>query len=91
VKNYGQRTGFALSSDGISWTKSMANPVFGRGGAGSWDAVTASYGTLLLDGDTLKLWYTGMDKDYDPPASMPEYWEIGYAYRTIEDGEFLIE
>jgi predicted GH43/DUF377 family glycosyl hydrolase len=91
VRNYGQRTGFALSDDGISWTKSAANPVFGRGAAGSWDAVTASYGTLLLDGDTLKLWYTGMDKDYAPPASVPDFWEIGYASMLIEDGEFPLE
>ncbi len=86
VKNYGQRMGFASSSDGITWNKSASNPFFGRGAPGSWDAVTASYAGIILDGDVLKMWYTGMDKDYDPPDSIPDYWEIGYAYRILEVG-----
>jgi len=86
VRNYGQRIGFASSSDGLSWKKSDSNPVMDRGPAGSWDAVTARFGSLVLAGDTLRMWYTGMDKDYDPPGSVPDYWEIGYAWRTVAGG-----
>jgi predicted GH43/DUF377 family glycosyl hydrolase len=87
VKNYGQVTGFAKSSDGIVWVKSDSNPAIGRGDGGSWDAVTASFGSVILDGGALKIWYTGMDRDYDPPLSVPDYWEIGYAVRELVDGD----
>jgi predicted GH43/DUF377 family glycosyl hydrolase len=81
--NYGQQTGYAVSSNGINWRKSSDNPVFKRGAAGSWDAVTASFGSVLIDNNRIRLWYTGMDKDYNP--SIPEYWEIGYAEKNLSD------
>ncbi len=83
--NYGQQTGFARSLDGVNWEKSPANPVIKRGSPGQWDAVTASYGSVLFDGTKLEIWYTGMNRDYDPPISVPEYWDIGYAFRIVEN------
>lgn len=40
-------TGYATSSDGISWTKSGSNPVFGAGTAGQWDDGTF-YGLWVI-------------------------------------------
>jgi len=78
--NYGQQTGYAYSNDGINWVKSISNPVLITGGVGDWDDNTASFGSVLLDGGTLKMWYTGKDVDPLPPAgSLNYYWEIGYA------------
>lgn len=76
---YGQETGYAHSVDGINWVKSPANPVLTRGGIGNWDANTASFPSVMLDADTLKLWYTGKDIDPIPANSTDYYWEIGYA------------
>lgn len=76
--NYGQETGYAYSNDGISWTKDASNPVLLRGNVGSWDANTASFGSVLYDNGALKMWYTG--KDVEPlPQDLNYYWEIGYA------------
>lgn len=78
VDTYGQKVGYAWSSDGISWTKSNANPVLTNGIAGSWDANTASFPSVLNDNGIYKMWYTG--KDVDPtPSNTNYYWEIGYA------------
>jgi hypothetical protein len=86
TRNYGQQSGFAWSIDGLHWMKSPSNPVLARGSPGDWDAATASYGAVILDGSALKMWYTGMDADYDPPLSIPGFWEIGYASRAVPDG-----
>jgi predicted GH43/DUF377 family glycosyl hydrolase len=81
VVNYGQQTGYASSEDGKNWTKSSNNPVLSRGAAGQWDAVTASFGSVVIDNGKIKIWYTGMDKDYNP--LLPEFWEIGYAEKVL--------
>jgi predicted GH43/DUF377 family glycosyl hydrolase len=78
---YGQQTGYAFSTDGIHWTKSTHNPILYRGSSGAWDANTASFPSVLVDGNTLKMWYTG--KDQDMPTAYPYFWEIGYAEKTL--------
>ena len=87
VVGYGQQTGFAYSSDGITWIKSANNPVFKRGNAGQWDATTSGLGSVIIDENKVKLWYTGMDNDYNPPTTTPNYWDLGYAERTIINGD----
>lgn len=78
VDSYGQKVGYAWSSDGINWTKYEANPVLTNGDPGEWDANTASFPSVLNDNGVYKMWYTG--KDVDPiPSSLDYYWEIGYA------------
>ena len=78
--NYGQQTGLATSVDGINWQKSIFNPVLSKGLHGSWDANTASFPAVILDNDTLKMWYTGKDVHPLPSNSFQYYWEIGYAF-----------
>jgi predicted GH43/DUF377 family glycosyl hydrolase len=76
---FGQQVGYAVSDDGINWTKSPANPVLTLGEAGSWDANTSSFPSVLLDGNQLKMWYTGKSIEPLPEESLDYYWEIGYA------------
>jgi predicted GH43/DUF377 family glycosyl hydrolase len=80
-QKYGQQTGYAESLDGISWTKSGDNPVLKRGSPGSWDANTASFPSVLIEGDLIKMWYTGKDKD--DPRSAPYFWDLGYAEKRL--------
>lgn len=82
--NYGQQTGYAYSVDGIAWAKSSRNPVLARGAAGAWDANTASFPSVLLRGDTLKLWYTGKDVEPLPPWPAPYFWDIGLAQKKTD-------
>jgi dienelactone hydrolase len=59
--------GYAISTDGISWTKYAGNPVLDREGRpGNWEGRVMHPG-VLLEGDIYKMWYTG------------DYKQIGYA------------
>jgi hypothetical protein len=49
------KTGYATSQDGIQWTKYAANPVLSE----SWDGGGAGVPSLILDGDTYKMWASG--------------------------------
>lgn len=83
---YGQQTGYATSNDGINWSKYAGNPILSRGNDGTWDHNLASFPSVLFDDDgTLKMWYTGRDKD-SLPANLDYYWETGLA---IDSSGFL--
>ena len=72
-------TGLAKSSDGgFTWTK--FGKVLDVGGAGEWDDMQAQSHTVLVDGDTYKMWYGGQR---DPEVTYDA--KIGYA--TSADGE----
>jgi len=87
--NYFQQTGYASSDDGIHWEKSARNPILKRGSAGQWDANTASFPSVLIDGDQLKMWYTGKDVEPLPEWPQPYFWEIGYANKKLPTTENL--
>ncbi len=55
------RIGYATSPDGITWTKSPANPVLDLGPPGSWDDTQTQFPSVLHDGVTYQMWYTGND------------------------------
>lgn len=76
---YDQQVGYATSLDGITWVKSPLNPVLTRGNTGDWDEILSSFPSVLNDGGTYKMWYTGRDVDPLPVGSLDYYWEIGYA------------
>ncbi|WP_221393007.1 hypothetical protein [Dyadobacter sp. NIV53] len=79
----GQEIGYAFSEDGISWKKSANNPVLKRGASGSWDSFTASFPSVLIEGEELKIWYTGKNA-LDASWPDPYYWEIGMARRRFD-------
>ena len=53
--------GYATSPDGISWTKSLSNPVLYAGNYGLWDDVSVFDPTIVNDSGTYHLWYSGFD------------------------------
>ena len=73
--SFGQ-IGYATSPDGINWTRNPNNPVLNPGAPGSWDDQAVQQPVVLLDGDTLRMWYHGT-RDFN-------IFKIGYA--TSLDG-----
>src|SRR5215204_1921704 len=57
--------GYATSLDGVNWVKwgtpGLTVPVLEHGPAGSADSFSAGDPTVLKDGSTWKMWYTGDD------------------------------
>jgi hypothetical protein len=57
---YNWAVGHATSPDGIVWTRdSLHNPVLIQGSPGSWDSGGVGVSSVLFDGDSLHMWYTG--------------------------------
>ena len=55
-----ERAGYATSPDGSAWTKDHDhNPVMDVGPPGSWDEWYVYPGTVILEGDTYRMWYSG--------------------------------
>lgn len=58
--------GYATSTDGVSWTKHTGGgpspvPVLDHGLPGAADSFSAADPSVMLDGTTWKMWYTGDD------------------------------
>lgn len=54
------RIGLATSTDGIAWTKHVSNPVLNTSGAGgNFELNSVGAPTVILDGTTFMMWYTG--------------------------------
>ena len=69
------RIGYATSADGITWTKAASqNPVLDYGNTGEWDDLYVVYPTILVVGNTYKMWYSG--------AGTTNFDKIGYATST---------
>ncbi|MBD3242660.1 MAG: hypothetical protein GF331_18865 [Chitinivibrionales bacterium] len=73
--------GFAWSSDGIAWTKSPDNPVLTVGPAHSWENAFLEGPTVVAVGDTVKMWYAGVDMVADGQPTDNTV-SIGYAWST---------
>ncbi len=70
-----QRTGYATSPDGITWTKYSGNPVMTIGNPGLWDDYMLALMSVIYKDNEFKMWYTagdGTDEDV-------KYFRIGYA------------
>ena len=68
--------GYATSNDGIHWTRYTGNPVF-EGMPGTWDQAGVGVPVVLLDGNTLHMWYLA-------GGAGPDGGMFGYA--TSSDG-----
>jgi hypothetical protein len=62
--------GYATSTDGLTWTRyddagtpAADDPVLDHGEAGSPDSFAAADPSVLKDGETWKMWYTGDDSN----------------------------
>lgn len=71
-----RKIGYATSPDGTTWTKYGSAPVLSPGTAGSWDAQGVSFPSVIKDGSTYKMYYTGLNATGER--------RIGYA--TSPDG-----
>ena len=77
--------GLAYSSDGINWIKSENNPVLRKGSNGRWDDVLVGFPSIILEGDVLKMYYTGLNESIIPEFPQPYNWDIGYATLYLAD------
>ena len=69
------RIGLATSTnDGVTWDKYSGNPVLNFGAAGSWDEDYVETGTVILEGNTLRMWYDGSRDN-----TVTNLWRIGTA------------
>jgi predicted GH43/DUF377 family glycosyl hydrolase len=55
------RIGYTTSIDGENWVKHPSNPILDLGVANTWDSVHVANPSVLFDGITYKMWYTGSD------------------------------
>jgi predicted GH43/DUF377 family glycosyl hydrolase len=67
--------GYATSNYGINWTESGSNPVLSSGASGSWEDYGVYGPSVIKDGSTYKMWYTGY-------SSTNKVAQIGYATST---------
>jgi len=51
--------GYAISTDGINWTRQGSKPVMTMGPVGTWDSSELFAPHVIKDGDTYKMWYCG--------------------------------
>ena len=51
--------GYATSPDGMNWTKYSNQPVLDKGSPGSWDDLEVFSGSVIFDGSTYHMWYSG--------------------------------
>jgi predicted GH43/DUF377 family glycosyl hydrolase len=68
------RIGYATSSDGINWVKHGI--VLGPGLPGDWDSSSIALGSVLWNGTTYLMWYTGTNGTVYPGGA------IGLAFST---------
>jgi predicted GH43/DUF377 family glycosyl hydrolase len=81
------RTGYATSSDGISWTKCALNPVLDLGAPGSWNSDGSGWSVVIYDGMSYKMWFSGTLS----PHSRTGYAESldGITWKEFEIAEVL--
>jgi hypothetical protein len=57
-----RQIGLATSVDGRNWTKLPANPILRPGPPGSIDAAEVGSPSVIFDGSTYRMWYSGTDE-----------------------------
>jgi len=77
ISTINEAIGYAISSDGINWTKYESNPVLGSGATGKWDEADVDNPTVIKQDSIYHMWYEGVNDGDD-------VCRIGYA--TSVDG-----
>jgi predicted GH43/DUF377 family glycosyl hydrolase len=62
-----------------NFTHITDQPIFSYGASGDWDGGTVWYPAVIKDGDTLRMWYTGLDRSVWQSQASPRG-KIGYAW-----------
>lgn len=75
------KMGYAVSNDGINWTRPTSSPILETGNTGEWDDEDASYGCAIYNPTLNKyqMWYTGLDTNMLSSNLNGYYYDIGYA------------
>ncbi len=55
--------GYAVSTDGVTWTRHPGNPVLTPGAPGEWDGNATTYASVRYLGGVYHAWYTGQGAD----------------------------
>lgn len=78
--------GYATSPDGVTWTKSGANPLVVPGGGGTWDdeGVLAPVAAFIVD--TWHLYFAGRST-----TSNPELYALGHATASGAGGPYSLD
>ncbi len=70
--SYDGSIGYATSSDGVTWTKFVDNPVLVAGSLGTWEEFKVLIPEVIYEGSTYHMWYNGLNNNFFP-------FRIGYA------------
>jgi len=66
------QTGYALSSDGVNWTRQKM--LIPEGAPGAFDQASADYASVIADGANFRIWYSGHNGTH---------YAIGYASAQV--------
>lgn len=86
----GGAIGLATSHNGINWVRRSTQPVLSPGNPGEWDGLYIESPSVLYDGVSYLMWYSGIDTTYKVRigvATSPDgiYWKK-YAGNPVIDG-----
>ncbi len=68
--------GLATSPNGINWTRYGTQPVLSPGNPGDWDGLFVADPTVIFDGNSYFMWYTGVDTT----------WQVKIGFAISPDG-----
>ena len=71
------RIGYAVSTDGLKWTKFENNPILNIGSGESWESRFVAVPSVMLQDSLFRMWYVG--------GRMELQGEIGYATAPVEE------
>jgi len=84
--------GYATSPDGITWTRDLNNPIFHKDDATDWRDSRTYCPSVIKDGNSYKMWYTGVGSEYSigyataaPPVIVIDGCDTGVLDRKLED------
>jgi len=60
----GGAIGLATSNDGVNWVRSSNQPILLPGNPGEWDGLYIESPSVLYDGVSYFMWYSGIDTSY---------------------------
>jgi predicted GH43/DUF377 family glycosyl hydrolase len=80
--------GYAFSLDGgTTWIRGGNNPVLAIGASGAWDHDGVYSPSVIKEGLTYKMWYSGRTGGHQWPPYLGDTASIGYAESTSTDGD----